>query len=141
MKKVFLSGPIRGLPRELSLGWRNKATELLKDFEVTHALRNRETKEMFPDPRLAIVRDKRDIDASDILLVNDEFPQASMIGTSMEVIYAHERNKIIIIFGHEHEKDYWLNYHSHARVNSLQEACDLINIFFKNNERHRPLFI
>jgi hypothetical protein len=131
MKKVFLSGPIRGLSRELSLGWRNKATELLKDFEVIHALRDREIKETLPDPRLAIIRDKRDIDASDILLVNDEFPEASMIGTSMEIIYAHERNKVVVIFGEGHEKDYWLNYHCHARVKTLEEACDLINNFFK----------
>lgn len=131
MKKVFLSGPIRGLPREQSLGWRIKATELLKDFIVIHALRNREDKETLPDPRLAIIRDKKDIYESDILLINDEFSDASMIGTSMETIYAYERNKVIIIFGEGHDKDYWLNYHSHARVKTLEDACRLITNFFK----------
>jgi nucleoside 2-deoxyribosyltransferase len=126
MKRIFLSGPIRGIPREQSLGWRLKAAELLKDFTVIHALRNREVKETLPDSRLAIIRDKTDIDSADIILVNDEFGEASMIGTSMEVIYAHERGKIIVIFGCSHEKDYWLNYHSHVRVKTLEEACSLI---------------
>ncbi len=132
MKKVFLSGPIRGISREYSLGWRNEATELLKDkFDVTHALRNREEKETLPDSRLAIIRDKTDIDTSDILLVNDCFPNSSMIGTSMEIIYAYERNKIIIVFGDAHEKDYWFNYHIHSRVNNLDQACDLLKRFFE----------
>ena len=62
MNKVFLSGPIRGLPRELSLGWRNEAKRLLEPkLQVFHALRGRETKETLPDPRIAVHRDKRDI--------------------------------------------------------------------------------
>lgn len=131
MKKVFLSGPIRGIPREESLGWRNNAISLLGvNFEVQHALRGREEKETLPDPRLAIIRDKNDIDAADIILVNDTNPNASMIGTAMEVIYAHEKRKVVLIFGNGHEKDYWLNYHSHARFENLEEACNaIVNIF------------
>ncbi len=131
MKKVFLSGPIRGIPRENALHWRNEAVNLLADFDVFHALRGREVNETMPDPRLAIIRDKIDIDNADILLMNDTFSDASMIGTSMEIIYAHERNKIVVVFGNSHEKDYWLNYHCHVRVSTLEEACALINKFFK----------
>lgn len=131
MKRVFLSGPIRGISREDSLGWRTKATKLLGDFNVNHALRNREEKETLPDSRLAIIRDKRDIDMSDIVLVNDEFVGVTMIGTAMEIIYAHERNKVIIVFGVTNEKDYWLNYHCHVRARNLEEACSIINTFFK----------
>lgn len=132
MKKVFLSGPIRGVSRDISLGWRNKIVNLLEtDFIVIHALRGREIIETLPDPRLAIIRDKNDIDESNVLIVNDSFPDASMIGTSMEVIYAFERGKIIIIFGNAHEKDYWLNYHSHIRVATLEDACLLVRNFFK----------
>lgn len=132
MKKVFLSGPIRGLSREESLNWRNYAHKILQDsFEVVHALRNREEGETFPDPRLAIIRDKNDIDSSDIILVNDTFVNSSMIGTSMEVIYAYQKNKVVIVFGDGHKEDYWLNYHSYIRVASLEEACSLIKRFFK----------
>lgn len=134
MNKVFLSGPIRGLKREDSLGWRKLATDLLCDFDVVHALRNREETETLPDPRLAIIRDKRDIADSDIILVNDDFVETSMIGTAMEVIYAYEKSKVIVIFGNGHEKDYWLNFHSHVRVKTLQDACEVINTFFKKRE-------
>lgn len=131
VKRVFLSGPIRGLSREQSLGWRIRATQLLSSFDVNHALRDREEKETLPDPRLAIIRDKRDIDLSDIVLVNDEFSGVTMIGTAMEIIYAHERNKVIIVFGIANEKDYWLNYHCYARAKNLEEACSIINTFLK----------
>ena len=132
MKKVFLSGPIRGLSREDSLKWRNEATSILgSSFDVVHALRGREEKETMQDSRLAVIRDKTDIDSSDIILVNDSFPNSSMIGTSMEVIYAYERNKVVIIFGNGHEKDYWLNYHCHSRVENLEKACELLKLFFK----------
>ena len=124
---IFLSGAIRGLPRELSLGWRKNANELLGDAaETVHALRGREQKETLPDYRLAVIRDKRDIDRSDIVLVNDTFENSSMIGTAMEVLYAYQQNKMVLIFGNAHEKDYWLNFHSHARFNTLEEACAFI---------------
>ena len=124
MKKVFLSGPIRGLDRKDALGWRISASEQLEGSFITmHALRGRESKETLPDKRIAVQRDKNDINMCDVLLVNDEFAGASMIGTSMEVLYAHQLNKLVILFGEAHAQDYWLNYHSHARFNSLNEAC------------------
>ncbi len=133
MKKVFLSGPIRGISREESLKWREECAKILSNnFIVCHALRGREEKETLPDPRLAIVRDKTDIDSSDIVLVNDTNRDASMIGTAMEVIYAHTKGKVVVIFGTEHEKDYWLNYHSHVRVPALEDACVLLQKYFIN---------
>lgn len=132
MKNVFLSGPIRGISREESLGWRNLAKTLLEqNFNVQHALRGREESETLPDPRLAIIRDKNDIDTSDIVLVNDTNPTASMIGTSMEIMYAYEKGKVVLVFGKAHEKDYWLNYHIHAVFENLEEACAAINTIFK----------
>lgn len=131
MKKVFLSGPIRGLSREESLGWRIEAAKQLDgSCFIFHALRGREEKETMPDPRLAIIRDKNDIDDSDIILLNDSFSEASMIGTSMEILYGFMKNKVIIVFGRAHEKDYWLNYHIHARVDTLDEACKIIKDFY-----------
>ena len=128
---MFLCGPIRGLTRKESLNWRKDAEKsLMKKFNVLHALRGREEIETFKDPRAAVIRDLNDINDSNILLVNDMFPVASMIGTSMEVFYAHSRNIPVIIFGLAHEKDYWLNYHSHLRVKDLSEACEVLNNMF-----------
>lgn len=131
-KTIFLSGPMRGVPRNEALGWRKYATKKLNNnFKILHAYRGRELRETFEDPRAAIARDKDDIINSDILLINDTFQNASMIGTSMETIFAWQLNKIIIIFGNSHENDYWLNYHSHIRVKDIDEACKLLNKMFK----------
>lgn len=128
MSKVFLSGPIRGLSRHQSLGWRNDANKLLAPkISTIHALRGREKKETLPDPRIAIQRDKNDITKADVVLVNDTFDKVSMIGTSMEVIYAFERGKLVVIFGRAHESDYWLNFHSHVRFETLEQACNFIS--------------
>ena len=130
-KVVFLSGPMRGVSRIEGIAWREKARKLLgKDFEVLHAYRGREERETFPDPRGAVIRDKNDIIRSDIVIVNDTVADASMIGTSMEVFFAHSRDKVVILFGHAHDEDYWLNYHSHIRVSSLEEACELVKRMF-----------
>jgi hypothetical protein len=130
-KTIFLSGPMRGIVREEGIAWRNQATKLLgKKFTVKHAYRGREVKETFTDPRTAVARDKYDVVHSDLVLVNDTLPTASMIGTAMEVFLAFEKNIPVILFGKGHEKDYFLNYHSHARFDTLKEACAMINKMF-----------
>jgi len=129
---VFLSGPMRGIPRPEGIAWREKARKLLGDgFKVLHAYRGREERETFTDPRGAVIRDKTDIIRADIVIVNDTNPDASMIGTAMEVFFAHSLNKVIILFGEGHVKDYWLNYHSHIRTATLEEACDVVRKLFK----------
>jgi len=130
-KIIFLCGPMKGIPRKEARAWREKAEMLLKkEFKLLHAYRGREKKETFPDPKGAVIRDKQDIKRSSIVLVNDTYSDASMIGTSMEVFYAHSLNKVVIIFGNAHNKDYWLNYHSHIRVDSLEQACELVKKMF-----------
>ncbi len=132
-KTVFLCGPMKGIKRKNGLNWRNKATELLSsNFIVKHAYRGREEKETFLDSRSAVARDKYDVLKSDILIVNDTFEDVSMIGTSMEVLLAFENHIPIILFGRAHDQDYFLNYHSHARCYSLQEACKLANRMFSD---------
>lgn len=126
MKTVFLSGPMRGVPRDIAKAWRDEAALLLKEkFLTLHAYRGREDKETFPDPKGAVLRDKQDIRRSDIVLVNDTFEGASMIGTSMEVLYAYNCEKIIIVFGNAHKGDYWLDFHCTMRVENLQQACEI----------------
>jgi nucleoside 2-deoxyribosyltransferase len=130
-KIIFLCGPMRGVPRDVSLGWREKAVKCLSEkFEVLHAMRGREEKETFTDPRAAVIRDLSDIKNADILLVNDTIENCSMIGTSMEIFFAFQQNIPIIIFGNAHDKDYWLNYHIHLRTKDLDEACEVLNKMF-----------
>ena len=122
---------MRGVLRQEGLVWRKRAQKLLsKHFLTKHAYRGREEKEMFPDPKSAVIRDKYDIRHCDLLLVNDTFANASMIGTAMEVLIAYENNIPVILFGRGHDKDYFLNYHSQARFTTLEEACAMINRMF-----------
>lgn len=129
---VFLAGPIRGVPREKSLAWRVKAIKLLgSDFQLLHALRGREEKETFLDSRAVIARDKDDIKRADIVLVDDTWPNASMIGTAIEVFFAFELGKTIFLFGNAHQGDYWLENHSHGRFATLEKLCAFIKKQFK----------
>lgn len=117
---------MRGIPREEGIAWRKKASSLLEQhFQVLHAYRGREEKETFPDPKGAVARDKQDIERSDVLIVNDTLPAASMIGTAMEVYIANSKGKVVILFGDAHKEDYWLNVHAHIRVSTLEDACQI----------------
>lgn len=130
-KTIFLSGPMRGITREESLKWRNDVCDRLSEtFNVIHPLRGREKKETMPSQRGAVIRDLYDINNSDILLVNDTIKDASMIGTAMEIRVAYELNIPVIIFGNAHAGDYWMDYHSHVRAESLDEACKLLEELF-----------
>ncbi len=132
-KIVFLSGPMSRVPEDKALNWRKRAVELLSDkFTVKHAYRGREKKETFPDYRLAVIRDKYDVLHSDVLLVNDVDIGGSMIGTAMEILIAFQNNIPVIVFGDGHPNNYFLNYHSHVRCKTLEEACDLINNMFSD---------
>lgn len=135
MKTIFLAGPMRGFAagaaRQETLAWREYAKQNLSDcFIVKHAYRGREEKETFVDPKGAIMRDKRDVLESDIIIVNDTFENATMIGTSMEILFAFINNKIIIVFGDAHKGDYWLDYHATLRVNDLDAAIKVCKELF-----------
>ncbi|HRY27862.1 MAG TPA: hypothetical protein P5323_01865 [Candidatus Moranbacteria bacterium] len=130
-KTVFLSGPMRGVSRDKSLEWRNDAkNKLVNVFNVIHALRGREKKETMPSQKSAVIRDLYDINHSDILLVNDTFENVSMIGTAMEIYVAYTSNMPVIVFGNAHKGDYWMDYHSHVRVETLDDACKVLKELF-----------
>ncbi|MBQ8660271.1 MAG: hypothetical protein IJ473_01660 [Alphaproteobacteria bacterium] len=131
MKTVFLSGPMKGVDRKEAQQWRKQASKLLgKQFKTITPYRGREEKETFPDPKGAVVRDKSDILSCDLIIVNDSYSDASMIGTSMEILFGYEHNKPIIVFGQAHPKDYWLNYHASIRVETLKDACEICKKLF-----------
>ena len=130
-RTLFLAGPMRDVPRSHSLRWRQHVTKTLSNkFHILHALRGREEKETFPDPKGAVVRDKQDILRSDLLIVDDSFENASMIGTAMEVLFAYSHNKPVIVFGSAHKPNYWLDYHATLRVENVEKACQIaIDLF------------
>ena len=76
-----------------------------------------------------VEEDKIAIELSDIVLVN--FTSKS-IGTSMEILYAWERGKRIIVVSEDFTEDPWLVYHSHNICRTMEEALDKIYLISKD---------
>ncbi len=126
--KVYLCGPINGCTDDEAKGWRDAAKELLTNCEVYDPMvRDYRGRELEPGIAKEIVEnDKEDIDECDALLVMYEKPS---VGTSMEVLYAWQNDKRVIIVDWTGGKPLspWLIYHSHRTFKTLEEACEVVN--------------
>ncbi len=72
-----------------------------------------------------VENDKADIDASDVVLVSFVKPS---LGTSMEVLYAWERGKKVILVAPQRMViSPWLVYHSHHVFYTVEDAVAHIN--------------
>jgi nucleoside 2-deoxyribosyltransferase len=88
-RTVYLAGPMEHVSLEESTGWRNIAELMLWNNEVQtlnpcrriHNFDKRYMKRIFE-------LDLRDIQESDIILVNLDNPKVAKHGTAMEVFYA-----------------------------------------------------
>ena len=119
MKTIYLCGPINGCTDEECCDWRAKVSEawpgrcidpMVRDY------RGRET-EAF---REIVELDKIDVAESDILIVNYDKPS---VGTSMEVLYAWQIGKRIIVVCREDANiSPWLRYHSTHIVHNFDDA-------------------
>ena len=122
MKTIYLCGPINGCTNSECLDWR----ELVKTwgFKTLDPMR-RDYRDKDEDCVKEIVElDKIDVINSDIILVNYIKPS---VGTSMEVLYAFERGKLIIVVSDKNTViSPWMKYHSQFIVNSFNEAKELI---------------
>lgn len=64
--------------------------------------------------------DKVDIANSDALIVNYDKPS---VGTSMEILHAFERSKIVVVVAKEGTRiSPWMRYHSHRITPSFSSA-------------------
>lgn len=122
MKTIYLCGPINNCTDSECSDWR----ELVKtwEFKTLDPMR-RDYRGREQDCVKEIVElDKIDIVNSDIILVNYDKPS---VGTSMEILYAFERGKLIIIVSDKNTIiSPWMKYHSQFIVNSFSEAKELI---------------
>lgn len=119
MKTLYLCGPINGCTDEECRDWRAYVTAawggrsidpMLRDYRGREAEAFREIVEL----------DKIDVTEADIILVNYDKPS---VGTSMEVLYAWERGKRVIVVCREDAViSPWLRYHAHHIVHSFDEA-------------------
>jgi hypothetical protein len=123
--KIYLCGPIGGCTDEECKNWRDMVTE--HGYDTIDPMR-RDYRGRKGDFSKEIVEgDKIDIFQSDVLLVNYNRPS---VGTSMEILFAWEQNKTIILVSPPGiVLSPWLKYHSHYIVDSFPKAFLILNTY------------
>jgi nucleoside 2-deoxyribosyltransferase len=121
--KVYLAGPIFQSEDHECIDWRKDAKCKLNGHQILDPM-ERDYRGVTNENFTKIVEeDKGFIDNSNILLVNFSKPS---VGTSMEILYAWEREKHIVIISESTDISPWLLYHSNKICRSLSEAIDYI---------------
>lgn len=119
-KTIYLCGPINGCTDEECKDWR----ELVKgiwDGPTIDPMRRDYRGREHESVNEIVEFDKIDVTDSDVILVNYDKPS---VGTSMEVLYAWERGKLVVVVAKNGKAGLspWLLYHSHAVFQSFDEA-------------------
>jgi nucleoside 2-deoxyribosyltransferase len=121
---VYLCGPINGCADAECKDWREYCKVQLPRT-LDPMARDYRGREMEPGIAVEIVEnDKVDIDNSDVILVNWTGPS---VGTSMEILYAWERGKqIVVVMEASVKPSPWLVYHSTHIVHTMADAIAII---------------
>jgi nucleoside 2-deoxyribosyltransferase len=120
--RIYLAGPINGCSDNECCGWREKA-KILLDPHVCVDPMIRDYRNIEDLAYISLVEDdKNDIDSCDVVLAMCSKPS---VGTSMEILYAWENNKIVVVIGFG-KLSPWIRYHSRVVVSSLSEAVKFI---------------
>jgi nucleoside 2-deoxyribosyltransferase len=124
MKTAYLAGPIFGCDDSEAKDWRNYIIQKWgSDIYFLDPMR-RDYRGLEGDyEREIVVLDKIDIDISDVVIVYYEQPS---VGTSMEVLYAWERNVPVVIVTTQAKLSPWLMYHSTLVVDTFAKAIDFV---------------
>lgn len=123
MTTIYLCGPINGCTDEECKDWRELVKSKWSGKTLDPMRRDYRGKED-ESVKQIVEFDKIDIMNSDIVLVSYDKPS---VGTSMEIIYAFERGKfVVIVADHNTRISPWLRYHSHAIVGSFAAALSFI---------------
>lgn len=126
MSAVYLAGPINGCTDTEALDWRENITGRLERLGHTvlspmaRDYRGRENTNV----SVIVSGDKSDIDSSEIIIAYCPEPS---VGTSMEVLYAWERGRrIIVVLPPGAPVSPWLEYHAHVVVATVEDATKYI---------------
>ena len=124
--KVYLAGPIFNCTDAECRNWREYATKKLNCTAVDPM--RRDYRGIEEESTVEIVElDKLDIMETDCLLANyGDIPPGSA-GTAMEILFAWEQHKTIIIVTSQAKVSPWLIYHSNLIFKLLDDAISYIN--------------
>lgn len=119
---LYLCGPINGCHDAEAKDWRAYVRSkwrgtcldpMVRDYRGREAESFREIVEL----------DKIDVASADIILVNYDRPS---VGTSMEILYAWERGKrVIVVCAPDVVVSPWLRYHAHHLTTSFDDALQI----------------
>lgn len=132
MKTVYLAGGINGhVGWDYPTRWRQTAKEKLEaaGYHVLDPLRGsvvNGNSTVIADILAIVDRDLLDIAQCDVLLVEMDWPEAPYIGTAMEIRYAWERNKEIVMWGEANRSSAWLWYHKSKWFDTLMIALEYL---------------
>lgn len=121
MSTIYLAGPINGCTDDEMHSWRDDMTTRLSGHTIlTPVVRDYRGKEDESVEDI-VEGDKADVDASDVVIA---FCPKPSVGTSMEVLYAWERGKHVVIYAPaDAPVSPWLRYHSHAVLHTAAEVA------------------
>ena len=117
--RIYLAGPIFRCEDHECVFWRKEAKEKLKGFEVIDPMERDFRGVEAENHRTIVEQDKKLINGADILLVNQV---KVSVGTSMEILYAWENGKRVVVVTEDGGDSPWLLYHAHKICKSLDEA-------------------
>ena len=119
-----MAGPIFQSEDSECIDWRVEAKQVLNGHEIIDPM-DRDyrgvTDQFF---KKIVEEDKALIDSCDTLLVNHIKPS---VGTSMEILYAWERKKRVLLISNDNELSPWLIYHATKIFQKLSEAASYLN--------------
>jgi nucleoside 2-deoxyribosyltransferase len=123
--RVYLCGPINNRTDEDCKDWREWVKSKWPGKTLDPMRRDYRGKEN-ENVNQIVEFDKIDLMNSDIILVNYDGPS---VGTTMEILYAFERGKWVIVVAPEGTQiSPWLRYHSHVIVRSFADALRWVEL-------------
>ena len=123
MKSIYLCGPINGCSDEECKDWRAYVAQRYSGICVDPMVRDYRGREAEAF-REIVELDKIDVASCDVILVNYDKPS---VGTSMEILYAWQLGKRIIVVCHPDTViSPWMRYHAHHIVNSFDAALGIL---------------
>lgn len=135
--KVYLAGPMAGCTDEEMMGWRKQATVILGQEMVLDPT-VRDYRGIWETPgqlKFLVEADKGEIDEADVVLA---FCPKPSYGTVMEILYAWERGKaVVVILPPGALNSPWLRYHSHIILATVEEACNNILSYSNKNQTNK----
>lgn len=129
---IYLAGGVHGYSYMEANAWREAVAVMLRKagHQTINPMRYRiwnepGEQEQF-DVNELVHRDLRDVERSDIILVEYCDPERNYTGTTTEMVYARLWNKPVIVFTGERKISPWLRWLATKVCRTYSEAVDYI---------------